>query len=230
MALIDLLGVHKQYDLRKILVDVNFHIEEGDRTVIVGKNGSGKSTLMKIVGGKLDIDAGERITKQGLEVKMLDQVPKFKEGDTVRQAVERGLEELYDAKERYDTLSLQLADDFENTQLLKEHAQLSHYLDHHNAWSMDGKIERILVHFFLKEMEAYPVLMLSGGEQRRVALAGLLLQKPDILLLDEPTNHLDVYMVEFLEELILKEKFTLVFISHDRYFIDQIATKTIEVE
>jgi len=230
MALIDLLGVHKHYDLQKILVDVNFHVEEGERIVIVGKNGSGKSTLMKIVSGRLDIDEGERITKQDLEVKMLAQVPTFEAEDSVRQAVERGLEELYRAKERYDLLSLQLADDFDNAQLLKEHAELLHYLDHHSAWNLDDKIERVLLNFNLKHMEEKPVVMLSGGEQRRVALAGLLLQKPDILLLDEPTNHLDVYMVEFLEELILKEKFTLVFISHDRYFIDQIATKTIEVE
>jgi len=230
MALIDLLGVHKHYDLQKILVDVNFHVDEGERIVIVGKNGSGKSTLMKIVNGRIDIDEGERITKQDLEIKMLDQVPSFEKGDSVRQAVERGLQELYSAKERYDSLSMQLADDFDNKQLLKEHAELSHYLDHHSAWNLDDKIERVLLHFNLKHMEEKPVIMLSGGEQRRVALAGLLLQKPDILLLDEPTNHLDVYMVEFLEELILKEQFTLVFISHDRYFIDQIATKTIEVE
>ena len=230
MALIDLLGVHKHYDLQKILVDVNFHIDEGERIVIVGKNGSGKSTLMKTVNGKIDIDEGERITKQDLEIKMLDQVPKFEADDSVRQAVERGLQELYDAKERYDELSLQLADNFDDKLLLKEHADLSSYLDHHSAWSLDDKIERILVHFNLKHMEDKPVMMLSGGEQRRVALAGLLLQKPDVLLLDEPTNHLDVYMVEFLEELILKEKYTLIFISHDRYFIDQIATKTIEVE
>jgi ATP-binding cassette subfamily F protein uup len=230
MALIDLLGVHKHYDLQKILVDVNFHIDEGERIVIVGKNGSGKSTLMKTDNGTIDIDEGERITKQDLEIKMLDQVPKFEADDSVRQAVERGLQELYDAKERYDELSLQLADNFDDKLLLKEHADLSSYLDHHSAWSLDDKIERILVHFNLKHMEDKPVMMLSGGEQRRVALAGLLLQKPDVLLLDEPTNHLDVYMVEFLEELILKEKYTLIFISHDRYFIDQIATKTIEVE
>jgi len=230
MALIDLLGVHKHYDLQKILVNVNFHIDEGERIVIVGKNGSGKSTLMKTVNGKIDIDEGDRITKQDLEIKMLDQVPKFEAEDSVRQAVERGLQELYDARVRYDELSMQLAENFEDKLLLKEHAEVSSYLDHHSAWSLDDKIERILIHFNLKHMEEKPVMMLSGGEQRRVALAGLLLQKPDVLLLDEPTNHLDVYMVEFLEELILKEKYTLIFISHDRYFIDQIATKTIEVE
>jgi ATP-binding cassette subfamily F protein uup len=230
MASIDLLGISKNYEAQKILVDVNFHVDEGERIVIVGKNGSGKSTLMKILGGTLEYDEGERITKQNLEVKMLAQVPKFEKGHSVREAIEAGLSELHEAKARFEALSVELAEDFENPALLKEHAELSHYLDHHSAWNLDDKIERVLQHFQLKEYEQKPVDLLSGGEQRRVALAALLLQKPDVLLLDEPTNHLDVYMVEFLEELLLREKFTLVFISHDRYFIDRVATKTVEVE
>ena len=230
MALIDLLNISKHYEAQKILENINFHVDEGERIVIIGKNGSGKSTLMKIVDGSLEADAGERITRQDLEVKMLSQRPEFKEGQSVREAVKDGLKELIDAKKRYDELSILLADDFENRNLLDEHSKLGHYLDHHSAWSLDDKIERIIEHFKLKEYEDKPVLLLSGGEQRRVALASLLLQKPDVLLLDEPTNHLDVYMVEFLEELLLKEKFTLVFISHDRYFIDRVATKSIEVE
>jgi len=230
MALIDLQNISKHYSAQKILTEVNFHIDEGERIVIIGKNGSGKSTLMKIVNGTLAQDAGERIIKRNLEVKMLDQRPNFKDGHTVRQAVEDGLKELNEAKEKYNELSLQLADDFENQHLLDAHENLSKYLDHHNAWNLDDKIERIIQHFDLKQYEHKSIDLLSGGEQRRVALASLLLQKPDVLLLDEPTNHLDVYMVEFLEELILKEKFTLVFISHDRYFIDKIATKSIEVE
>ncbi len=230
MALIDLLDISKHYEAQKILEGVNFHVDEGERIVIVGKNGSGKSTLMKIAGGTLEFDEGDRITKQDLQIKMLAQRPHFDAGHNVREAIEAGLVELKEAKKRYDTLSLQLADDFENPQLLKEHAELTHYLDHHSAWNLDDKIERVLLHFQLKEFEEKNITLLSGGEQRRVALASLLLQKPDVLLLDEPTNHLDVYMVEFLEELLLREKFTLVFISHDRYFIDQVATRTIEVE
>jgi ABC transport system ATP-binding/permease protein len=230
MALIDLLSISKHYEAQKILTEINFHIEEGERIVIIGKNGSGKSTLMKIINGSLDADSGERITRQDLEIKMLSQRPEFKEGQSVRDAVKDGLKELIDANIRYNELSILLAEDFENRTLLDEHAKLGHYLDHHSAWSLDDKIERIIEHFKLKDYEDKPVLLLSGGEQRRVALASLLLQKPDVLLLDEPTNHLDVYMVEFLEDLLLKEKFTLVFISHDRYFIDRIATKSIEVE
>ncbi len=230
MALIDLHNISKHYSAQKILSEINFHVDEGERIVIIGKNGSGKSTLMKIVNGTLEHDGGERITKNDLEIRMLDQRPNFKDGHTVRQAVEAGLDELNTAKERYNELSLLLADNFENSQLIDEHEKLSRYIEHHNAWNLDDKIERIIQHFDLKQYEDKPIDLLSGGEQRRVALASLLLQKPDILLLDEPTNHLDVYMVEFLEELILKEKFTLVFISHDRYFIDRIATKSIEVE
>jgi len=230
MALIDLQNISKHYSAQKILTEVNFHVDEGERIVIIGKNGSGKSTLMKIVNGTLDADSGERIIKRNLEVKMLDQRPSFQEGHSVREAVEAGLGELNAAKDRYSELSLLLAEDFDNNKIIDEHEQLSRYIEHHNAWNLDDKIERIIQHFDLKQYEDKPIILLSGGEQRRVALASLLLQKPDILLLDEPTNHLDVYMVEFLEELILKEKFTLVFISHDRYFIDRIATKSIEVE
>jgi ATP-binding cassette subfamily F protein uup len=230
MALIDLVKISKHYSAQKILSEVNFHVDEGERIVIIGKNGSGKSTLMKIVNGTLESDAGERISKRDLEVKMLDQRPNFKENQSVREAVEDGLSEINIAKQRYNEVSMLLADNFENKKLLDEHEKLSSYLDHHNAWNLDDKIERIIQHFDLKPYENKPIVLLSGGEQRRVALASLLLQKPDVLLLDEPTNHLDVYMVEFLEELILREKFTLVFISHDRYFIDKIATKSIEVE
>ena len=230
MALIDLQNISKHYSAQKILTEVNFHVDEGERIVIIGKNGSGKSTLMKIVNGTLDADGGERIIKRNLEVKMLDQRPNFQEGHSVREAVEAGLDELNRAKTRYSELSLLLAEDFDNSKIIDEHEQLSRYIEHHNAWNLDDKIERIIQHFDLKQYEDKPIVLLSGGEQRRVALASLLLQKPDILLLDEPTNHLDVYMVEFLEELILKEKFTLVFISHDRYFIDRVATKSIEVE
>lgn len=230
MALIDLQNISKHYSAQKILTEINFHVDIGERIVIIGKNGSGKSTLMKIVHGTLDTDGGVRITQNDLEIKMLDQRPNFKEGATVRQAVEDGLDELNQAKKRYEELSLSLADDFNNKKIIDEHEKLSRYIEHHNAWNLDDKIERIIHHFDLKQYEDKPIALLSGGEQRRVALASLLLQKPDILLLDEPTNHLDVYMVEFLEELILKEKYTLIFISHDRYFIDKIATKSIEVE
>ncbi|MBE0491942.1 MAG: ABC-F family ATP-binding cassette domain-containing protein [Sulfurospirillum sp.] len=230
MALLDLLGISKAYDAQKLLNGVDFFINKGERIAIIGKNGGGKSTLMKIINGTLEADEGRRILSHGCKVEMLDQSPRFDDAISVKQAIENELKELKDAKIAYDSVNVQLQQDFANTQLLKKHEELTNFLDLHNAWNLDDKIQRVLQEFDLVEFEHTAVSMLSGGEQRRVTLAGLLLKKPDILLLDEPTNHLDVYMVAFLEEILLKEKFTLVFISHDRYFIDNLATRTLEID
>jgi ATP-binding cassette subfamily F protein uup len=230
LALLDLLKIDKAYESQQILKEIDFFVEKGDRICIIGKNGGGKSTLMKIINGTLDFENGRRIIQNGVKVEMLNQTPIFDKDISVKEAIEEELSELKNAKIEYDNILKKLENDFENSELLKKQEQLTNFLDIHNAWNLDDKIERVLQQFALKEYENHPVTMLSGGEQRRVTLAGLILKKPDILLLDEPTNHLDVYMVEFLEEMLLKEKFTLVFISHDRYFIDNIATKTVEID
>ena len=230
MALIDLFGIKKQYDVKLLLDGVDFHLNEGERVAIVGKNGCGKSTLLKIALGVETPSEGKRVIDKSIQIQMLSQQPIFEPHLNVKEAIENELTQLKEAKERYDKLSVAVANDFENKELLKELESIGAYLDHHNAWSLDDKIERVLQEFKLKEYEDRLVVSLSGGEQRRVALASLILQKPDVLLLDEPTNHLDVYMVEFLEEILLKEKFTLLFISHDRHFIDTIATRVVEVE
>ena len=230
MALIDLLHISKQYEAQKILCNVEFHLDQKERVAIVGKNGSGKSTLMKIIAANIQPDSGERVVQQNITIKMLSQVPKFPIATTVKEAIMHQLQEINEAKRRYEHISQQIAINPQDSSLLQELNQIANYLDFHNAWNIEEKIERVLQEFDLKAYEDRYIDTLSGGEQRRVALAGLLLQKPDVLLLDEPTNHLDVHMVEFLEETLLKEKFTLIFVSHDRYFIDRIATRVVEVE
>ena len=185
---------------------------------------------MKIITKDIEPDSGEIAIDKSLKIEMLDQQPKFKTGVTVRDAIEEQLVDLKKAQREYDKVSELLATDYENEELLEKQAQLTTYLDHHNAWDLDNKIQRVLLEFDLKSYEFKDVSLLSGGEQRRVGLAGLILKKPDVLLLDEPTNHLDVYMVEFLETILLKENFTLLFISHDRYFLDNVATNIIEIE
>ncbi len=230
MALVDLFNIKKQYDIKLLLDDVDFHLGEGERIAILGQNGCGKSTLLKLLTGEEEPSEGRRVVDQSVQVGMMDQQPHFEADQMVREAIENELTDLQDAKKEYERLTEALAEDFENSALLNRHAAVSGYLDHHNAWNLDDKVERVLQEFRLKEYEDRPVITLSGGEQRRVALASLILKKPDILLLDEPTNHLDVYMVEFLEEMLLKEKFTLLVISHDRHFIDTIATRVIEVD
>ena len=230
MALIDLFNIKKQYDIKLLLNDVDFHLNSNERIAIVGQNGCGKSTLMKIALGVEEPTEGKRVVNSSLQVEMLAQQPHFEADLSVRDAILGELAELKNAQEEHNRLSLEVANDFENRELLAKLENITAFLDHHNAWNLDDKIERILQEFKLKEYENRLVISLSGGEQRRVALASLVLKKPDVLLLDEPTNHLDVYMVEFLEDILLKEKFTLLFISHDRHFIDTIATRVIEVE
>ncbi|MBP6324601.1 MAG: ABC-F family ATP-binding cassette domain-containing protein [Sulfurospirillum sp.] len=229
MALLDLIEISKTYETNHILDKVDFSLHEYERVAIIGKNGGGKSTLMKIIHGSLGADEGRRIVQKNIKIGMLDQTPAFKAGMSVKEAIEEQLSELKNALKRYETL-LKMLEHEHSPALLEEQSLLATFLEIHDAWSLDEKVQQVMQEFDLKQFENSDVHMLSGGEQRRVTLAGLILQKPDILLLDEPTNHLDVYMVEFLEKMILKSRFTLLFISHDRYFIDHIATRTIEID
>jgi ATP-binding cassette subfamily F protein uup len=230
MSLVSLLEVSKNYEAQKILCTANFSIDRGDKISVVGKNGSGKSTLLKLVAGLIEADEGQRIVQNSITIKMMPQHPTFAHDVTVKEEIENALVEIKQKQKRYFEIVEMIAKEPENKTLLQEQADISTYLDMHGGWDIEAKLEEILIRFSLKEYEDKLVNLLSGGEQKRVTLASLLLEKPDLLLLDEPTNHLDVYMVEFLEELLNKESFTLLFISHDRYFIDAIATKTIEIE
>ncbi len=230
MALIDLFSISKQFDDKKLLENIDFHLHQGERVAIIGQNGCGKSSFMKIAYGDLEPDDGKRIVGNEVQIEMLAQVPKYDDSLTVRQAIENELTELKKVRKRYDALLLLLESDFDNNALQLELEELTNFLDYHNAWSLDNKVEQILIKFRLKQYEKSKINNLSGGEQRRVSLAGIILKKPDVLILDEPTNHLDIEMVRFLEEIILKEKFTILFVSHDRYFIDNIATQIVEVE
>jgi len=230
MALIDLQNISKQYDIKVLLKEVNFTLTQGERIAVIGQNGQGKSTLFKIIMQEVEPDNGEMSIDKSIKIEMLEQQPKFEANLTVRAAIENQLTELKEAKKEYEELTEKLVTDYENQDLLRRQSELVTFIEFHDAWDLDNMIERVLKEFQLKEFENKDVNLLSGGEQRRVGLAGLLLKKPDVLLLDEPTNHLDVYMVEFLESLLLKNNFTLLFISHDRYFIDNIATSVVEVE
>ena len=230
MALIDLQNISKQYDTKIILKDANFTLNQGQRIAVIGQNGQGKSTLFKIIMRQTEPDSGEMAIDKSVKIEMLDQQPKFKANLTVRDAIENQLIELKTAKVEYEKITNQLMTNYENEELIRRQSELASFLEFHNAWDLDNMIERVLVEFQLKQYEFKDVNLLSGGEQRRISLAGLILKKPDVLLLDEPTNHLDVYMVEFLEQLLLKNNFTLLFISHDRYFIDNIATSVVEVD
>lgn len=230
MALIELIDVTKKFGSHVVLDGVNFALDANERVAVIGKNGGGKSTLIKIVAGLCETDEGRVITQNGLNIQMLAQTPKFEDNLSVKDALRRELAEIYAALGEYDAISSEIAAQPENKDLLARQDELIKFIEAKDGWQIDNKIEQVLQNFGLKIYENRSVCTLSGGEIRRVALGALVLKKPDVLLLDEPTNHLDVYMVKFLEDMLLSSKQTIVFISHDRYFIDRLATRSIEIE
>ena len=230
MALVDLIDVTKKFGSNVVLDAVNFSVNDKERIAIIGKNGGGKSTLMKILCGIYESDDGRVVTQNNINIQMLEQAPKFSENLSVKDVLRNEAKEIYNAIAEYGEILDQIANEPDDKDLLAYQDRLIKFIDSKDGWNIDNKIERILVHFKLKEYENRSACTLSGGEIRRVALGGLILKKPDILLLDEPTNHLDVYMVKFLEEFLLNSKQTIVFISHDRYFIDRLATRCVELE
>ena len=244
MALISLIQISKQFDYKKILDEVSFTFNENERVAIVGKNGSGKSTLLKILNGEIQADSGERAFKTGLQILSLAQNSNFTPGKSVREVCLESLEELLQIHHRIQHINITLAkeskhldsqnnhNNYEPTYraLLDELGKLSNILDNTDGWNLEQKVEDVLKHFSLKEFENRIACTLSGGEQKRLALAQILLQRADVYILDEPTNHLDVQAVEFLEEKILSLKASVVFISHDRYFVDRIAQRIVEVD
>ena len=230
MALIDLIDVSKKFGPNEILNKVSLSVNERERIAIIGKNGSGKSTLMKLVAGALEPDSGRRIVQGSVKAQMLAQNPKFDDAATVKDALNLELKEIFDARGEYAEVLEALGRDPHNKELNARQDELIKFIEAKDGWQIERKIERVLEEFKLKEYENRAVSSLSGGEIRRVALGALILKKPDVLLLDEPTNHLDVYMVRFLEDMLKSSRQTIVFISHDRYFIDALATRSVEIE
>ena len=230
MALMDLIEVSKKFGDKIILKEANFSVNEKERIAIIGKNGGGKSTLMKILRGECEIDIGRVIRQNSISIEMLVQAPKFDDNLSVKDALNLELKDIFDVRQEYEKVLAQMSNEHENSELLHRQDELVKFIESKDGWNIENKIERILDSSGLREYENRLVNSLSGGEIRRVALGALILKKPDVLLLDEPTNHLDVYMVRFLEELLLTSNQTIVFISHDRYFIDRLATRSVEIE
>lgn len=230
MALIDLIDASKKFGEKIVLNEANFSANEGEKIAIIGKNGEGKSSLLKALLGALTLDSGRVVRQNGKSIAMLSQTVDFNANLSVKEAIKIELEEIYNTLKEYEALQSKLEKEPTNKDYLKQIDDLIALIDSKDAWNIEAKITRVLKEFSLLDYSDRLVCTLSGGEIRRVGLCILLLKNPDILLLDEPTNHLDVYMTSFLEDLLKNSKMCVIFISHDRYFIDAIAHRCVEVD
>ncbi|EAI1056544.1 ABC transporter ATP-binding protein [Campylobacter coli] len=230
MALIDLIDASKKFGEKIVLNEANFSANEGEKIAIIGKNGEGKSSLLKALLGTLTLDSGRVVRQNGKSIAMLSQTVDFNANLSVKEAIKIELEEIYNTLKEYEALQSKLEKEPANKDYLKQIDDLISLIDSKDAWNIEAKITRVLKEFSLLDYSDRLVCTLSGGEIRRAGLCILLLKNPDILLLDEPTNHLDVYMTSFLEDLLKNSKMCVIFISHDRYFIDAIAHKCVEVD
>lgn len=219
---------------KQILKDIYLSFFYGAKIGIIGLNGAGKSTLMKIIAGLEQPTQGEVVWSPGYTVGYLPQDPPLNEAKTVKENVMEGVQKVYDALAEYEEINQKFgmeeyySDADKMDKLMARQAEVQDLIDATDAWNMDSKLDRAMAALRCPQGDL-PVTNLSGGERRRVALCRLLLQKPDVLLLDEPTNHLDIESIGWLEDFICNSSKAVVVISHDRKFVDNITTRTIEV-
>jgi ATP-binding cassette ChvD family protein len=215
---------------REVIRDISLGFYYGAKIGVLGLNGAGKSTLLRIIAGKDDNYQGEVVRAPGYTVGMLDQEPQLDEGKTVRQVVEEAVQPVVELLRRYDAINERFADpDADMDALIAEQAAVQEQLDRLSAWDLDSRLELAMDALRCPPGDT-PVRVLSGGERRRVALCRLLLTEPDILLLDEPTNHLDAESVLWLERHLQAYKGTVIAVTHDRYFLDNVAEWILELD
>jgi len=227
-----MVGVSKVYEKKPVLKDIYLSYFYGAKIGVLGLNGSGKSSLLRILAG-VDTDfIGKTILTPGHTVGFLEQEPRLDETKTVRDIVEQGVQETVDLLSEFNAINEKFAEpmtDDEMNKLLDRQAKVQEKLDHLDAWDLDSRLEMAMDALRCPPGET-PVSVLSGGERRRVALCRLLLQSPDILLLDEPTNHLDAESVAWLEHHLQRYEGTVIAVTHDRYFLDNVAGWILELD
>ena len=215
-----------------ILKDIYLSFFYGAKIGIIGLNGSGKSTLMKIIAGIEKSYQGEVVFAPGYSVGYLEQEPQLDDTKTVKEVVEEGVQEVVDLMKEYEAVNMKFMEpmsDDEMAKLIEYQGELTEKIEQANGWELDAKLERAMDALMCPEPDAL-VKNLSGGERRRVALCRLLLQEPDVLLLDEPTNHLDTESIQWLEAHLQQYKGTVIAVTHDRYFLDNVAGWILELD
>ena len=227
-----MIGVSKYYNQKAVLKDIYLSYFYGAKIGVIGLNGSGKSSLLKILAGVEKDFNGETAVSPGYTIGYLPQEPELDETKTVKQIVEESVQPIVDLMAEFNAINEKFAepmDDDEMTALLEKQGEVQEKLDAHNAWDLDSRLEMAMDALRCPPGDT-PVTVLSGGEKRRVALCRLLLTKPDILLLDEPTNHLDAETVAWLEIHLKQYEGTVIAVTHDRYFLDNVAGWILELD
>jgi len=224
--------VSKFYDKKPVLKDIYLSFFYGAKIGVLGLNGSGKSSLLRIIAGTDKEFNGEVVFSKGYSVGYLEQEPKLDESKTVKEIVEEAVQGTVDLLKKFEEINARFAEpmtDDEMNALIERQGEVQEKLDHADAWDLDSRLEMAMDALRCPPPET-PIANLSGGEKRRVALCRLLLQKPDILLLDEPTNHLDAETVSWLEQHLQKYEGTIIAVTHDRYFLDNVAGWILELD
>jgi len=226
-----MVGLSKNFGPQKrVLNNIYLSFFYGAKIGIIGLNGAGKSTLLKIIAGIEKEYQGEVVWSPGYSVGYLEQDPKLDAGKTVREVVQEGVQPIMDMLREYDEINMAFAEpDADFDKLLARQAELQDKLDASDAWNIDQRLDRAMDALRCPPDDAN-VATLSGGERRRVALCRLLLQQPDVLLLDEPTNHLDAESIDWLEQHLQQYAGTVICITHDRYFLDNVAGWILELD
>ncbi|MFZ1181067.1 MAG: ATP-binding cassette domain-containing protein [Herbaspirillum sp.] len=227
MAVISLSNAQLAFGHLALLDHAEFSLEHGERVALIGRNGSGKSSLLQIIAGISRLDDGLLVMQQGLKIAYVDQEPHFPAGMTTFDAVASGLGELPALQAEYEALTSQFGGN-DDAALMERMHDIQSRLDAADAWNLDHRVNTTLDRLDLKG--ATLIATLSGGMQKRVALACGLVGAPDVLLLDEPTNHLDFSAIMWLEDLLRDYKGSVLFITHDRRFLDNVATRIIELD
>ena len=232
-----MVGVSKtiQQNQKQVLKNIYLSFFYGAKIGIIGLNGAGKSTLMKIIAGIDQSYQGQVVWSPGYTVGYLEQEPKLDDAKTVIEVVKEGVQPVVDALAEYEDINQKFGlpeyyeDEDKMNQLFARQGELQDIIDATDAWNLESKLERAMDALRLPPADA-PVSQLSGGERRRVALCRLLLQKPDVLLLDEPTNHLDAESIDWLEQHLTQYEGTVIAVTHDRYFLDDVAGWILELD
>lgn len=233
MLLVSAVNVVRQFDRAPVLNQVSFDLHLGERVGLVGPNGAGKTTLLRLLAGLDQPDAGEIIYPSGTTRGLLEQQPDFAPTRTLREEAAAGLEQILRWQREAAELAEQMAsatDPAQQQRLARRYDDVQHLLQHRGGFQIDHRIDEVLSGLgFEPAQYDQPLKQLSGGQQNRVLLARLLLQAPDVLLLDEPTNHLDIAATEWLERYLVDSGRTLLLVSHDRYFLDKVCTRILEL-